>query len=734
MARRSAAVCRLLRCWPAAEYIYQTAIHRGAADAGLHFRLGQVREHRGNPAGALDAYTTAIQLDSSAAIHHFRMGRALEQLDRLAEAEEAYAEALLRDSADTVALRQRAKLREKRKNFQAAAEDYERALELAPHRKDLHLALANALEKACAPLRAVDVYSGLRERFGDDAKVRRKLAIAYDKSGDWQAARDMLSHVIAERPADRDAHYRLAGVIDRLGRIPFVLREGEVLHVTSSEPDDLGSRAMSHFETSLAGQPKKVTWLHRAAARLARRKTLYKVAMRVPIVATRLHRRVSRPETRLRRLYELGQMYERAGKLAEAARHYRSAVAGLESVDAIWVHKAEPAWRFRLAYVETRLGANLAEATADDAAPDADDARLLREAHPDTEASSMLVRGQQPGGFFDATIVDVGLRVEGFLLPTDGDDTVDIHLDGAPVKSVATNPKAWLRPFSFDLSHKVLAQLPTTSRLTLSCGDRPLVSTRGSTVMALTVPDGSSRLPELMDAGYTISKKGVLAAPPEEISDRQLRYLKSYGEAKDKFEEVLGKKLFLLYGTLLGCYRDRAFIAGDDDFDVAYISDATDPVELKSELQDHALALLAAGYDISITVTGRLFKVRLGRTWLDVNALWFYADRAWAFDAHNLKRSQFEPVSTMEFLEHDVYVPREIEAFLSDNYGTDWRTPQPDFRYYRSEEDRRILRRSWLTPSEAREFARLCALEQSRNPRAGTFVGIGDPADTGFSV
>jgi hypothetical protein len=256
----------------------------------------------------------------------------------------------------------------------------------------------------------------------------------------------------------------------------------------------------------------------------------------------------------------------------------------------------------------------------------------------------------------------------------------------------------------------------------------------GGRDLELHVPDGTGRLGELLASGHSISKKGVLALPPEEAGDRQLRYLKSYREARDTFEEVLGKKLFLLYGTLLGCYRDRAFIAGDDDFDVAYLSEATDPVELKEELQDHALALLRAGYDVSITVTGRLFKVRLGRTWLDVNALWFYDGRAWSFDAHDLAREDFEPVATMEFLGHEVYVPRNIEAFLEDNYGADWRIPQPDFRYYRREEDRRTLRRSWLTPSEAREFARLAEIERSKNPAAGQYVGIGDPADTGFSA
>lgn len=730
--RRIGGMFRLLRWWAAAEFVYLYGIRHFSRGHTWQFRLGQVREHRGNLAEAAEAYQAAVTAVPDMGEYHLRLGRVRQQQGDVATAEELYTQAITYAPHPVASLRQRARLREDRDEWAGAAEDYAALRELEPDRKKWRIALGKVTKKSQGPWAAVHVYQDALETWVGDTELSRKLASAYEKAGNYSAACAVLREVLHSHSNHGEISYRMARLLDRLGRIPFELHGSDTVVVTGPESSPASggnvlAEARTRFEAALpSGTPARVSRLRRFVIRLARRRVLYQLASRVPGLAKRVHRRVARPENRVRRLYELGTMYERHGRISDAARIYRSALNSLESVDSIWVHKAEPEWWFRLAYVQEQLTPT-----------GSSDQRLLRTVAPAPEppngALAAALAASPPGGHVSATVQSTGLRVEGFLLP-ETPDTVDIYLDDRPIKEVAANPRHWLRTFNFEIAHRVLAEFPEHARLSVRSGEHLLWADGGAGELDVTTPGGSGRLHEMLTDGYTISKKGVLARPAAELGDRQLRYLKAYREAKDQFEEVLGSKLFLLYGTLLGCYRDGAFIAGDDDFDVAYVSGASDPSALKRELQEHALALLRAGYDIAITVTGRLFKIRLNEIWLDINPLWFYDGRAWSFDTHALARDEIEPVRSMEFMNHTVYVPNNIEAFLRDNYGPEWHVPDPGFRYYRGNEVLRVLRRSWLTPSEAREFSRLAEVERDRYPSAGRYVGIGDPADTGFSA
>ncbi|MDS1271263.1 tetratricopeptide repeat protein [Lipingzhangella sp. LS1_29] len=732
--RRAGGAFRLLRWWSAAEFIYLLGIRHLHGGHSWQFRLGQVREHQNRLDGAAQAYREAIADAPHIPEYHLRLGRVRQRQGEFAAAEELYSTAISHCPDHAPWLRQRARLREAREDWSGAVEDYCVLRDLDPDSKKTRLALGKATRKAHGPWAAVSVYRQALEQWDEDSELSRKLAESYEAGGNWSTACEVLRHLLHTQHRHAETSYRMARLLDRIDRVAFELDGPDTVVPVASDQRDSGGGAAAEarlrFEAALPPrEPVRVSSLRRFVIGLARRRVLYRLAMRVPRLAQRVHRRVALPETRVRRLFELGTLYERQGRLAEAVQTYRGAVTALQSVDSIWVHKAEPEWRFRLAYAEHQLGTEQTESDEDVRL-----SRLVAPAAPPTRAErAEAVDQSPPGGHVQALVQSTGLRLEGFLLPQ-SPETIDIHLDGRPVKQVAANPRQWLRTFNFEFTHRVLAEFPEHSRLTVWSGDRLVWADRGAGHLDITVPGGSGRLKELLESGHSISKKGVLARPATEVADRQMRYLKAYREARDQFEEVLGKKLFLLYGTLLGCYRDGAFIAGDDDFDVAYVSTATDPSALKWELRENALALLRAGYDIAITVSGRLFKLRLNEIWLDINPLWFHNGRAWSFDVHDLSLDDVEPVRVMDFMEHRVYVPNNIEAFLRDNYGDQWHVPDPGFRYYRDNNVLRVLRRSWLTPSEAREFSRLAEAERSRNPSAGRYVGIGDPADTGFTA
>ena len=125
------------------------------------------------------------------------------------------------------------------------------------------------------------------------------------------------------------------------------------------------------------------------------------------------------------------------------------------------------------------------------------------------------------------------------------------------------------------------------------------------------MPHGDGRLFSLIEAGGTLSKKGEIDLSPAETKRREDRQLEIYSRVRAFFEETLGRPLLLLYGTLLGFQREGDIIVGDDDFDVGYVSDKTDPVAVKEETKEIIVELVRAGFTVSLNRRGRMFRVQL---------------------------------------------------------------------------------------------------------------------------
>ena len=240
---------------------------------------------------------------------------------------------------------------------------------------------------------------------------------------------------------------------------------------------------------------------------------------------------------------------------------------------------------------------------------------------------------------------------------------------------------------------------------------------------------------EIIGAGGKLDKKGVISPSLAQTQLRQERYLAIYERVRDFFEQELGRPLFLMYGTLLGYYRDGEFIPGDDDFDVGYVSDKTNPAAVKEEAKDLIVALVRAGFTVSFNRRGRLFRVQLDGDdaddcHIDVHHIWFQDGNLWA---HNhlcmpASRDDFLPVVDGTLRGVRVSAPRVPEVFLRGNYGPGWRVPDPGFRYYPSQVDpsvRRNLNRALLTAGEYKELARRVEHVTAGSAGAGRLVSIG---------
>jgi tetratricopeptide (TPR) repeat protein len=526
--------------------------------------------------------------------------------------------------------------------------------------------------------RLPDAVTSLRAAVARRPTVKRwsELADCQVEMGDYAAAVEALRAAVALDPGNLTTRTNLGRTAARRSLVPFTVSAGASAMVPAAERDAAREEAVDQLQHVVGAS-----------------------------------------DTRIWAAYWLGRLQEAHGLYGDALATYTEAVARIQTVDKPWAHHAALAWRFRVEYVERRLSGR----------PSGDE-RTNRT----VEVRSAGGHAADAAGFFEASITNNGLQIDGFVRHS-FDGSVELQVDGRPIVLVAPNQAApWNREFKITIVHNVVAEFPDRSELTAWVGDRRLVTYGGAVSVDVVVPDGSGRLVALMDSGKTITKKGrwIDAAPL--TGDHDGLYLAAYDRVKRFFDDELGIKLFVSYGTLLGCYRDGRPIPGDDDFDVSYVSAATQPAEFKADTRKVIEALLHAGFDSRVAVDGRMFHLRVGEVTLDINPIWFKNGLAWSFDAHRLAPAVFEPVISRNVLGYEVYLPARPEEFLLDNYGPDWKIPRSDFQYHRDRKHLTVLRQARLVPSEVRALIEHSEQLRARYPEAGRFHGYADLAEPRF--
>jgi len=682
---RAGALSQRLRLLPAAEAGFRVAV-RLSEEVAWYVRLGRIQEARKRWARAEATYARCLALidELPAEEHrragvHYRQARVRARRKDWERAEASFAAALaLRPEVGTWH-GHLGEVHAGRKDWAAAAECYRRAAELEPDQPAWWLGAVRAYASAGRPDRAVEVVAAAPAECRSHPTLAKPLTAAYQSVGDWRAAAALLRPLVDRRPRDYALRNQLVDCLEMGFLLPFSLDHSGRVELAAEErkrhADDALAEAIDQLEQLATREPDK------------------------PGPA-----------------YRLGMVYERSGQLTKAAAAYRIAMERLANVDSWWCHRAAHEWAFRLSYVRERL-----------APSESAGRRLQRTATPSRPASP----SGDPAGFFDAVMFRHGLQMSGFLLPGPHQE-VEIHLDDILIKRVREELSEWRPALRFDLTHGLLNDFPERSLLRVRADGRPLITVDGSDALVVRVPGGTGRIGQKLAKGLPITKKGSWPKTGRKLATRQDAYLRVYQRARELLDEQ-SRPLFLSYGTLLGCHREGRFIPGDDDFDAGYVSRAGNPVQFREECWRVALALLRNGLDIKLAINGRMLQAGLGGVWVDISPMWFYRGRTWSFDAHDLTPEAFEPVQTTTFLGAEVYVPRDPEAFLADAYGEDWRTPQPQFRHYRSKADDRTLAQMWAKPSEVRRFLRLAEAELARNPAAGTFAGVGSPGYPGFS-
>ncbi len=134
-----------------------------------------------------------------------------------------------------------------------------------------------------------------------------------------------------------------------------------------------------------------------------------------------------------------------------------------------------------------------------------------------------------------------------------------------------------------------------------------------------------------------------------------------------------GISMFLVSGTLLGCVREGRLLGHDKDIDVGVNAD-TPLDELLCAVRQSGLFLIIPSRSPEIIRLRHVNGIPLD--------IFFHYDEGGIRWHGGVKmrwhNSPFELIGR-DFLGDVFLVPADHDRYLTENYGPDWRTPQPDF-------------------------------------------------------
>jgi hypothetical protein len=136
------------------------------------------------------------------------------------------------------------------------------------------------------------------------------------------------------------------------------------------------------------------------------------------------------------------------------------------------------------------------------------------------------------------------------------------------------------------------------------------------------------------------------------------------------------------FGSVLAIVREGGLIQHDDDLDIIVAFDKSKVEGIKAALGVVRECLVAKGYKVQGNFFSHWHVLRGGRK-VDVfvglveeGQIGWFPGRRRAF-----RKEEVFPAGTAEFLGSTCPVPRDVERYLSETYGANWRTPAPGWRH-----------------------------------------------------
>ncbi|SDG09369.1 class I SAM-dependent methyltransferase [Klenkia brasiliensis] len=204
-------------------------------------------------------------------------------------------------------------------------------------------------------------------------------------------------------------------------------------------------------------------------------------------------------------------------------------------------------------------------------------------------------------------------------------------------------------------------------------------------------PDGSPEPLEVTDLHgrrMVVNKWGrlghaIVDAPPGMVD----RMLDSTDRVRALVQGVLGDRVYVTGGTLLGPVREGRLLPHDDDADLAYLSRHEHPLDVTLEAFELGRVLRAAGLQVLRLSVGHLQVVvdheGAPDHYVDVftgfllDGVWHqpFAIRAPA------REDELLPPRPLQVVDRVQPAPREPERMLVELFGEGWRVPDPAYTF-----------------------------------------------------
>lgn len=335
-------------------------------------------------------------------------------------------------------------------------------------------------------------------------------------------------------------------------------------------------------------------------------------------------------------------------------------------------------------------------------------------------------------GQYHVAFCYAGIKVIGVLQDTDMQhiDRVDIYLDDQLLRSEQLTVQNGTAHFHFAIKRATLELFNSDSVLSLRIQDDRYLAINGlGTHIALHIPHGSGGITAKLRHTGTLDKKGNTRPLESEVALRHQAYLGLYERAHQFFKQEFQKSLILVCGTLLGQHREGGFIPGDDDFDVGYVSDMINPLDVRNESVEMIKRMVAHGFTILLNREGKPFRISDAISGLGIHLdvtpifscndghVWMHKLARLSMDIQDMRNTEMG-----NFSGTSVEKPCGAETYLSQTYGENWRHPDPNFSYA-----------DWTTPAEVMNGLRatcISPVEQRHmkvhlNKGVGKFIPIG---------
>lgn len=178
---------------------------------------------------------------------------------------------------------------------------------------------------------------------------------------------------------------------------------------------------------------------------------------------------------------------------------------------------------------------------------------------------------------------------------------------------------------------------------------------------------------------FIISKHSI---NPSWLLSRKSSYLNAL-ENVLTFAKDHGIPAYIAYGTLLGAARSEQFIPHDDDVDVIFDLMATSKDDMLRKLATLSIELLNAGIVPRAIGANSHLTVDTKFGGVDIFSFWVSKSRAHLLMQNYATRSidkkilRGKSLSKAKLYGKYFDAPPEIEAFLEERYGSDWKVPNP---------------------------------------------------------